>query len=334
MVRPVWIIAEAGVNHNGDIHLAKYMIEEAARTGVDCVKFQTFKPSALVSKYARQADYQRINMKGKEMSQLEMLEGLQFMQEEYRVLQAYCEKCHVSFLSSPFDFESIDFLEQMGISKWKIPSGEITNLPYLIRLARTRKEIILSTGMSTLEEIEQSIQVLRQYGAGKVTLLHCNTAYPTPYEEVNLRAMLTLKEKFKVDIGYSDHTRGIEVPIAAVAMGACIIEKHFTLDRNMEGPDHKASLEPDELRQMVEGIRHIQVALGDGCKEPSASERENLEVVRKSIVATRAISKGECLGQDNIGTKRPGGGISPMRWFDVLGQVAKRDFVEDEAIEL
>lgn len=328
----VLIIAEAGVNHNGDIGTAKKLVDAAKESGADIVKFQTAKLEALVSKAAPMAEYQKKNI-GKEESQIEMLRKLLLSFDDFVELAKYCEHQGIQFLSTPFDIESIYFLNDL-VKIWKIPSGEITNMPYLIEIAKTGKPIILSTGMSYIEEVEAAVTVLQDHGAGEITLLHCTTQYPTPYEEVNLRAMLTLKEKFGVPAGYSDHTEGIEVPVAAVAMGAVVIEKHFTLDKEMEGPDHKASLEPDELKRMVKEIRNIEKALGDGKKSPSASETANIAVARKSIVASKEIKEGEVFTEENLTTKRPGNGISPMRWFEVLGRTASRDFEEDELIEL
>lgn len=327
------IIAEAGVNHNGDIRLAYRMIDEAKRAGADVVKFQTAIPEHVISKYAEKAEYQKVNT-GNSDSQLEMCKKIHLKFEDYVPLKKYCEEIGIKFLSTPFDLASVDFLEKLGCDIWKIPSGEITNYPYLVRIAKTNKPIIMSTGMSTIEEISQALNVLKVNGAGSVSLLHCNTQYPTPYEDVNLKAMLTLKEEFNCEIGYSDHTMGIEVPVAAVAMGATIIEKHFTLDRNMEGPDHKASLEPAELKKMVTSIRNIEKAIGRGVKVPSASEQPNMNIARKSIIASREIKKGEILSDDNITTKRPGTGISPMRWNEIIGTEAIRDFCEDELIEV
>lgn len=328
----VFIIAEAGVNHNGSFSLARKLVDAAKEAGADCVKFQTFKAESLVSKSAKKADYQ-VQTTGED-TQLNMLKNLELSEAEFVELKRYCDDKNIVFLSTPFDFESIDFLEKMDLPFWKIPSGEITNYPYLVALAKTKKPVILSTGMCEMHEIKEAIDVLRANGTPEIKLLHCNTEYPTPYEDVNLNAMKTMREAFGCEIGYSDHTKGIEVPIAAVAMGATIIEKHFTLDRNMEGPDHKASLEPDELKQMVQSIRNIEKAMGDGKKTPSESERKNIEIARKSIVADTNIKKGEVFTEENITAKRPGNGISPMKWFDVLGKTAKRDFLEDELIEL
>lgn len=333
MMGKVLIIAEAGVNHNGDLELAKKLALVAKECGADIVKFQTARVSSLVSKFAQMADYQKQNI-GHEMSQQEMLKKLLLSYDEFIVLAEYCKEIGIQFLSTPFDIESIDFLENLGCDLWKVPSGEITNRPYLEKIAQTGKSVILSTGMSTLDEVDAALKVLSENGSKDITLLHCTTEYPAPYEEINLKAMLTLEKEFKCPVGYSDHTKGIEVAIAAVAMGACVIEKHFTLDKNMEGPDHKASLEPMELKAMVNAIRNIEKAMGDGHKEPTVSEIRNREVARKSIVAKRSIAKGEILSEENITTKRPGNGISPMRWYEVLGRKAIRDFQEDELIEI
>lgn len=327
------IIAEAGVNHNGSVILAHQMIDAAYSAGADIVKFQTGQPELVISKFAEKAAYQK-RTTGTAESQLEMCKKLSLRYEAYQELKEHCANIGIQFLSTPFDINSIEFLEELGCTMWKIPSGEITNLPYLIKIAETRKPIVLSTGMSTLEEISDAIAVLNGHGAGEITLLHCTTEYPAPIEDVNLRAMETMRQKFGLKVGYSDHTQGIEIPIAAVAMGAYVIEKHFTLDRNMEGPDHKASLEPDELAAMVKAIRNVERALGDGIKTPSPSEIKNIPIARKSIVAKKKILKGELLTEENITTKRPGNGISPMRWNDVLGTRAVRDFCEDELIEI
>ena len=328
----VYIIAEAGVNHNGDIHIAKKLADEAKQAGADCIKFQTFKAENLVSSSAKKADYQ-ISNTGNNESQYRMLKKLELSYDEFSELKQYCELIGIEFLSTPFDFNSIDFLNDL-VKIWKIPSGEITNLPYLIKIAKTGKPVILSTGMSTLEEVKESYKILSINGAREISLLHCTTEYPAPYSEVNLRVLETLREKFNCPVGYSDHTKGIEVSIAAVALGATIIEKHFTLDNNMEGPDHKASLEPQELTQMVQSIRNVEKSLGSKDKIPSTSEFKNLPIARKSIVAKIDIKKGELFSDKNIIPKRPGDGISPMNWFSVIGQVARRDFVEDEQIEI
>ena len=331
-MRTAPIIAEAGVNHNGNLETAKQLALAAKECGADIVKFQTSKLSALVSRYAPMAEYQKENI-GAEMSQQEMLKKLLLSYEEFVGLADYCRNINMPFLSTPFDLDSIDFLEKLGCSMWKIPSGEITNLPYLEKIARKRQKILLSTGMSTLDEVRAAVSVLEGNGSDDITLLHCTTQYPAPFEDVNLNAMLTLRSEFGRAVGYSDHTRGIEVPVAAVAMGASVIEKHFTLDRSMEGPDHKASLEPDELRAMVQAIRNIEAAMGSGEKKPARSELANMAIARKSIIAACDIKKGEILTRENLTTKRPGNGISPMNWYKVLGTRAIRDFREDELIE-
>ena len=328
----VYIIAEAGVNHNGDINLAYQLVDAAKAAGVDCIKFQTFKSENLVSHTAQKAEYQKAATG--DSSQQDMLKQLELSFGEFVSLKEYCDRKGICFLSTPFDFESIEFLNSIEMPFWKIPSGEVTNYPYLVALAKTGKPVVMSTGMCEMQEIEDAIAVLRENGASDIKLLHCNTEYPTPYEDVNLRAMKTLRDAFGVEVGYSDHTKGIEVPIAAVAMGATVIEKHFTLDRNMEGPDHKASLEPQELKQMVDSIRHIEAALGSGDKRPSPSEKKNMAVARKSIVAAKRIKAGDILTEENITVKRPGNGICPMRWKEVLGTRAVRDFEEDELIEI
>lgn len=333
MMEKTFIIAEAGDNHNGSMELAYRLIDEAAAAGADCVKFQTFVTEEVISKRAEKAEYQK-ETTGDGESQFEMVKKLELSFEEFRNLKAYADQKKILFLSTPFDIPSVDFLEELNVPCFKIPSGEITNLPYLIHIAKKGKPVILSTGMAEMEEIGEAVNVLRENGADQIALLHCNTEYPTPVEDVNLRAMLTLKETFQVCVGYSDHTKGIEVPAAAVALGAKIIEKHFTLDHNMEGPDHKASLEPQELCAMVRTVRNIEKALGDGVKTASSSEKKNIVIARKSIVARRKIRKGETLTEDNLAVKRPANGISPMKWFDVLGTQAVRDFEEDEMIEL
>lgn len=326
------IIAEAGVNHNGSLETAKKLVDTAKECGADIVKFQTFSPKKLVSKQAPMAEYQKENV-GKIESQETMLNKLALSKEEFLILSKYCEEVGIQFLSTPFDIESIHFLDDMQ-NIWKIPSGEITNYPYLVEIAKTGKEIILSTGMSTLQEVDAALAVLKNNGVGEITLLHCTTNYPTPMEDVNLKAMLTMKEHCSCQVGYSDHTQGIEVPVAAVAMGAVVIEKHFTLDHNMEGPDHKASLEPDELKEMVLAIRNIEKAVGNGEKIPTDSEKANLAVARKSIIAAKGIKAGEIFTEENLTTKRPGTGINPMGWAKILGKRAVRDFEEDEMIEV
>ncbi|MEM4261168.1 MAG: N-acetylneuraminate synthase [Candidatus Woesearchaeota archaeon] len=330
-----FIIAEAGVNHNGSIDLAYKLIDEAKNAGADAVKFQSFKASNIVSKKAEKAEYQKRTTDTNE-SQYEMIKKLELSLEDHVNLINYCKKKEIEFLSSPFDLDSIDTLNNLGLETFKIPSGEIINLPYLRKIGKLNKNIILSTGMSDLGEIEDALDVLIKNGTDKekITVLHCNTEYPTPYEDVNLKAMLTIKKAFNIKVGYSDHTTGIEIPIAVVALGAEIIEKHFTLNRNMEGPDHKSSLEPSELEKMIKAIRNVEEALGDGIKRPSKSELKNKPIARKSIVAIREIKKGEIFNENNIGAKRPGYGISPMRWDEVIGKVAKRDFKEDEIIEI
>ena len=329
----VYIIAEAGVNHNGSLDIAKKLVDEAKKSGADCIKFQTFIAENIISKNAKQAKYQTKNI-GKEQSQLEMIKKLELSFEDFKQLNNYCIEKNIDFLSTAFDLESIDFLESLGMNTWKIPSGEITNLPYLIKIAKLKKKVILSTGMSTMQEIEDAVNIFKEYGTTDITILHCTTQYPTLFEDVNLNAMLSIKEKFGYDVGYSDHTKGIEVPIAAVALGATVIEKHFTLDNNMIVPDHKASLQPDELKKMVKSIRNIELSLGDGRKVVANSEKENMSIARKSIVAKKSIRKGQLLSEENITVKRPGDGISPMRWFDILGTVAIRDFEEDELIQI
>lgn len=329
----VYIIAEAGVNHNGSIELAKRMVDKASEAGADCIKFQTFISKNIASKIAVKADYQKQQTDTNE-SQLDMLSKLELSFTEFIDLNNYCQTKGIEFLSTAFDFESIDFLDSLEMSTWKIPSGDITNLPYLVKIAKLNKTVILSTGMSTIEDIRSAVTILKENGSGDITILHCTTEYPTPYRDVNLSAMKTIENEFAVPVGYSDHTRGIEISIAAVAMGATIIEKHFTLDRSMEGPDHKASLEPEELKDMVTAIRNVEVAIGSGAKKPAESEQKNMAVARKSIIAKHAIIKGEIFTEDNLTVKRPGNGISPMRWFEVLGQMASRDFEEDELVEL
>lgn len=326
------IIAEAGVNHNGSLEIARKLVDVAKDSGADIVKFQTAKLDSLVSKHAQMAEYQKNNT-GKTETQKEMLRRLLLPFEDFIKLAEYCEASGITFLSTPFDLESIEFLNDL-VTVWKIPSGEITNYPYLVKIAQTHKPIILSTGMCELFEIDEALDVLKQNGAEKIVLLHCSTQYPTEFEDVNLKAMQTLRERYHLAVGYSDHSRGIEVPIAATAMGAAVIEKHFTLDNNMEGPDHKTSLEPAELKAMVKAIRNIENAMGTGIKKPTDSEILNRDIARKSIVAKKYIKKGEVLSSDNLTTKRPGNGISPMLWNHVAGTEAIRDFCEDELIEI
>lgn len=329
----IYIIAEAGVNHNGSLETAKKMVNAAREAGADAIKFQTFKAENIVTKNASRAEYQVKNT-GEDASQYSMLKELELSYDDFRELKAYCDDSGIEFLSTPFDLESIDFLQELGIRFLKIPSGEITNFPYLRKIGQTGMPVIMSTGMSTLEEVGEAIRVLREYGSNEISLLHCTTEYPAPLDSVNLRAMQTMAEAFNLPVGYSDHTSGIAVSVAAVAMGAVIIEKHFTLDRNMEGPDHKASLEPDELKAMVQSIRDVEMAMGTGEKGLSYSELKNVSVVRKSIVAKRAIRKGMLFSEDNLSVKRPGTGVNPMQWNKVIGLCAKRDYEEDEMIEL
>jgi len=329
----VFIIAEAGVNHNGSVELAYKLIDVAAKSGADAVKFQTFKAENIASKNAPKAEYQKYTTNQSE-SQFEMLKKLELDEEVHKELIAYCNDKDIIFLSSPFDLDSIDLLSDLGLDIFKIPSGEITNLPYLKRIGSLSKQVILSTGMSTLEEIGNALDVLTNAGTSKenITVLHANTMYPTPMEDVNLNAMLSIQKKFGIAVGYSDHTIGIEVDIAAVAMGASIIEKHFTLDKTMDGPDHEASLEPDDLKGMVSAIKNIEKALGSSQKKPSPSESLNIKTVRKSIVANQNIKKGDLLTEKNLTVKRPGLGISPMKWDEFIGKVASKDYNADELI--
>lgn len=328
----VLIIAEAGVNHNGSLEMAKQLVDTAHECGADIVKFQTAKLDSLVSKSAQMADYQKKNI-GVNGSQKEMLKKLLLSYDEFVEIAHYCKEVGIIFLSTPFDIESIHFLNDMQ-DIWKVPSGEITDYPYLVEIAKTGKKVILSTGMAEMNEIQAAINVLNENGTTDITLLHCTTEYPAPIKDVNLNVMKILKKKLGYPVGYSDHTQGIEVDLAAVALGAEIIEKHFTLNRDFPGPDHKASLEPNELKAMVDGIRKIELALGSTEKKPSEAEVRNREVARKSIVANRKIAAGEILTADNVTTKRPGTGINPMRWNEVIGTKAIRDFYEDELIEI
>lgn len=333
----VMIIAEAGVNHNGSMENAFRLVDAAADAGVDYIKFQTFKAEKLVSGSAKKADYQIHNTRNSEETQLQMLQKLELSQEQHAQLIAYCQKKNIQFFSTAFDLDSLEYLHEVGLKMVKIPSGEITNLPYLRKAARLFKQVILSTGMTTISEIKDAVSVFTDAGIPKenITILHCNTEYPTPMDDVNLKAMLHIQEVFATKVGYSDHTLGIEVPIAAVALGASIVEKHFTLDKKMNGPDHSASLEPDELKAMVSAIRNLEKALsGSGMKEVSPSEQKNLAIARKSIVATKEIHKGELFTEKNIGVKRPGTGISPMKWDEVIGKVSQQDFAEDELITI
>ncbi|MBM0651458.1 N-acetylneuraminate synthase [Capnocytophaga genosp. AHN8471] len=336
-MKRVVIIAEAGVNHNGDIDKAKSLIDKAVEAGVDYIKFQTFKTELCISKNAIKADYQIENTQNSSESQLEMVKKLELSFEQFVELEKYCQQKGIKFLSTGFDTDSLDFLAGLGVKIAKIPSGEITNLPYLRQVASLFPEVILSTGMATIAEIKEAVKVLTDNGINKdkITILHCNTEYPTPMEDVNLRAMLHIQQELGVPIGYSDHTLGIEVPIAAVALGATVIEKHFTLDKTLPGPDHKASLEPEELKAMVIAIRNIEKAIGgSGLKEVSKSEVKNKPIARKSIVATKTIKKGDLFSAENLTVKRPGTGISPMQWDEVIGKIAKKDFEEDDLIEL
>ena len=333
----VIIIAEAGVNHNGDVGKAKELIDKAKEAGVDYVKFQTFKAEKGVSKKALKANYQIENTQNSSESQLEMVKKLELSFDQFVELEKYCQQKGVQFLSTGFDSESLVFLAQLGVTIAKIPSGEITNLPYLRQVASLFPEVILSTGMATIDEIKDAVKVLTDNGISKdkITILHCNTEYPTPMEDVNLKAMLHIQRELGIPVGYSDHTLGIEVPIAAVALGATVIEKHFTLDKTLPGPDHKASLEPNELKAMVSAIRNIEKAIdGSGLKEVSKSEEKNKPIARKSIVASTDIKKGDIFTPENLTVKRPGTGISPMQWDEVIGKEAKRDFQEDDLIEL
>jgi len=332
----VFIIAEAGVNHNGDMAIAHALIHAAKAAGVDAIKFQSFKSSLSISRNALKADYQKLSTDPSE-SQLEMVQKLELSIENHHSLLDECNKVGIKFFSTAFDKPSIDLLENLNVLDIvKIPSGEVTNIPYIRYLCRKKKKIYLSTGMCTLGDIENAIDVIEHLGTPRdmITVLHCTTEYPTPMEDVNLLAMVNIGKAFGVNVGYSDHTPGIEVPIAAVALGATVIEKHFTLDRNLPGPDHRASLEPEELKAMVQGIRNIEKALGDGIKRPSPSELKNKPIARKSIVAARPIKAGEAFSENNLMAKRPGTGISPMRWDDIIGRTASRDFSEDELIEL
>ena len=332
----VLIIAEAGVNHNGSMEIAKQLVDAAVEAGVDIIKFQTFKAEKLVSKTAKQAEYQKKNIGDGNDSQYEMLKKLELSEKNHEELMAYCKEKGIRFWSTAFDFESMDYLHSLGLDLWKIPSGEITNYPFIRKIASYGEDVIMSTGMCEMMDIRNAMDVLLRYGIRKeqITLLHCNTQYPTPYQDVNLNAMASIKHEFDIQVGYSDHTSGIEVPIAAVALGAKVIEKHFTIDRNLPGPDHKASLEPHELKAMVSAIRHIEQALGDGIKRVSDSEKANISVARKSIVAACPIKKGEPLTEENLTVKRPGTGLSPMLWDKVVGTIATKDYEEEDLIQL
>ena len=330
-MKKVFIIAEAGVNHNGDIEIAKQLIDAASEAGADAVKFQTFQADSLVCRTAKKAEYQ-LETTDRTETQYDMLKKLELTPQMHRELIEHCLKRNIMFLSTPFDLESIKLLSELGMQIYKIPSGEITNLPYLREIAKQQKKIILSTGMSSMDEVKAAVNVLKNNGTEELTLLHCNTQYPTPISDVNLLAMVKMREETGLPVGYSDHTQGIEVPIAAAALGAEVIEKHFTLDRKMEGPDHKASLEPQELMQMVVGIRKIESALGSKIKQVSESEMTNVAIVRKSIVAAANIKRGEKYTEKNITTKRPATGISPMMWDEIIGKTADRDYKVDEMI--
>ncbi len=329
------IIAEAGVNHNGNMDLARQLIDAAVDSGADMVKFQTFNADKLAIPQASKAEYQKQGA-GTDESHYDMLRKLELTREMHESLIEYCQKRGILFFSTGFDIDSIDMLVEFGIDRFKIPSGEITNLPYIRHIGQYQKPVILSTGMATLGEIEAALHILEEAGTPRniITILHCNTEYPTPMKDVNLNAIVTISKAFGVNAGYSDHTQGIEVAIAAVALGATVIEKHFTLDRNLPGPDHKASLEPDELKAMVDAIRNIEQALGDGIKRPSTSELKNKLVARKSLVAAKHIAIGEVFDEDNLTVKRPGTGISPIYWDEIIGRKASRDFIANELIEL
>ena len=331
----VIIIAEAGVNHNGKLKLAYKLVDVAKECGADFIKFQTSIPELHISKFAKKANYQTKNMPGDE-SQLQMCKKITLSYEEFRKLKKYCKKKKIEFLSTPFDLKSIDFLKSLKMKYFKIPSGEITNLPYLIKVAKLKKKVILSTGMANLIEIKEALKILTSNGTKKknITVLQCNTEYPTPMKDANIKAMLTIKKKFKVNVGYSDHTEGIEASLGAAALGAKIIEKHITLNKNLSGPDHKASITPKELKKMIEGIRKITIALGNGVKKISSSEGKNIKIARTSIVAAKKIKKGEKFTSKNLTIKRPGNGISPMKLFKVIGKISKRNFLGDELIKL
>lgn len=331
----VFIIAEAGVNHNGKVDTAKKMVLAASEARADAIKFQTFKAEYGISKFAQKAEYQK-NTTGKNESQLNMAKKLELDADAHVEIMSFCEEKNIMFLSSPFDLVSIDLLDKMGLRIFKVPSGEITNLPYLRKIGGLKKKLILSTGMADLREVGRALNILTKAGTKKenITVMHCNTEYPTPYKDVNLRAMIAIRDRFKVSVGYSDHTLGAEIPVAAVALGASVIEKHFTLDKRMPGPDHRASMEPFEFREMVKSIRNIESALGNGVKKPSLSELKNKPIARKSIVAAVDIEKGEIFNENNIAVKRPGTGISPMEWDRIIGKTAKKNFKEDEMIRL
>jgi len=334
-VNHVIIIAEAGQNHNGKLKLAYKLVDVAKKCGADFIKFQTSIPELHISKFAKKANYQIKNWK-KRGSQLQMLQKISLTYNDFKKLKKYCNKKKIEFLSTPFEMKSIDFLKSLNMKYFKIPSGEITNLPYLIKVAKLKKKVILSTGMANLLEIKKALKVLTSNGTIKknITVLQCNTEYPTPLRDANVKAMLTIKKKFKVNVGYSDHTEGIESSLAAAALGASILEKHITLNKNLKGPDHKASINPKELKKMIEGVRKITIALGDGVKKISSSEKKNIGIARTSIVAAKEIKKGEKFTTKNLTIKRPGNGISPMKLFKIVGKFAKRSFLEDELIKL
>ncbi|MBD5358458.1 MAG: N-acetylneuraminate synthase [Bacteroides sp.] len=332
-MKPI-IIAEGGVNHNGSLATALKLVDTAARAGADYVKFQTFKSDKLVTDKGKTADYQKANTNTE--SQIDMLRRLELPYDSFKIIADHCKEKGIGFLSTPFDMESIDFLSSLQMDYFKIPSGEITNLPYLRKIASMKVPVIISTGMSTLADVENALQVMYDGGMSRydITLLHCNTQYPTHFSDVNLRAMITLRDAFGVNVGYSDHTPGIVVPVAAVALGATVIEKHFTLDKSMDGPDHIASLSPDELEDMVRGVRHVSMALGSPIKRVTYSEKKNITAARKSIVAAKKIKKGEIFSEENITVKRPGNGLSPMLWDMVIGHAATKSYLPDEPIEL
>lgn len=333
MSKKTLIIAEAGVNHNGDYSLGKKLIDAAKDAGANIIKFQVFKTEALVSKNAKKAEYQKTNGNDTE-SQFEMVKKLELSFENFKALKNYADQIGIEFLATAFDVDSLNFLKSLSPKLWKVPSGEVTNLPYLEYIGRLQSRVLISTGMCDLDEVKKALEILIQNGTtkDKITVFHCNTEYPTPYKDVNLNAMLTIKKELGVSIGYSDHTAGIEVPLAAVALGATVIEKHFTLDKTMEGPDHAASLNPSELKAMVQGIRNIEVCLGSFEKKPSPSEIKNRAIARRSIVAITNIKKGDVFTEKNLGVKRPGNGISPMEWYNILGSIAEKNYSPDELI--
>ena len=332
MSQPVFVIVEAGVNHNGQIEIAKQLIKEAKSVGANAIKFQTFKADKLVTATAQKADYQQVTT-DQNQSQYEMLKSLELSEKDHRILKTHCQELDILFLSTPFDEDSADFLESLNLPLFKISSGDLTNHPFLAHLAKKKKPMILSTGMSTLGDVDAALNVIAENGNPEVSLLHCVTEYPAPYDQINLKAMQTLRQAFQVPVGYSDHTLGIEISLAAVALGASIIEKHLTLDKTMAGPDHRASLEPQEFKKMVESIRHIEQALGDGIKKPAECELRNMSVARKSLVVARPIKKGERFTKENVAIKRPGTGLSPSLWDYVLGSTATHDYSTDDLIQ-